>query len=272
MRVGWEGLVRRLAVALVVVLAFSCNGVRPEPRPTRSPVGSPHDVQLTADQCFAQNDETTTADYSIRKYAVNVDADNDGREDVFSVCVEMPALGKGAFGGTFYRVTTAAGDVHDDQPMRYTISTAALIGPTDVDRDGGPEVWREESHNDWSGLILVAFRDGRPYEVTDVDESDEAATLGFESHPHAEAHPTRQGVECVDLDGDGSLDIVTDAMGTPGRMRFEVDPSGWSYSAYHFDGERVQEFVTDSGSGPARPPAALRFPDGFDCDGVTFAD
>jgi hypothetical protein len=95
----------------------------------------------------------------------------------------------------------------------------------------------------------------------------------YEVHAHLHPPPERVGVECVDLDGDGSIEIVSDEKGTPLPTPTpfgSVDATGWFYTAYRFDGERLTELLDDHGSGSLRPPPALQFPQGFDCDGVKY--
>jgi hypothetical protein len=115
--------------------------------------------------------------------------------------------------------------------------------------------------NDADGLVPVVFDGGKPHDVIDVDDPEISAALIYGVQPHCCPGPTHIGVECVDIDHDGSIDIVSDEDGAPlssGATLATIGPTGWAYTAYHFDGERLQEFVDDHGPDSERPPVPGR--------------
>ena len=201
---------------------------------------------------------------STLKSSVRLDVDGDGRLDEFSLC----SVGNGndfTWTPSHMRVRTASGHVIERLVGGW--SGAKIIGTTDLNNDGRPEVWIFDGGATAHHVALVVFNGGRPAEVLSndggLDEFLFVATGLF-------AQGLTVGVECTDWDKNGTVDIVerTSQERVTKGVESPVDISeGWSYVVHGFDG--AQTWVVTKAEGQSlRTEPKPDWDPGLNCDGV----
>ena len=166
------------------------------------------------------------------------------------------------------RVETASGVVIDRVSKWWDdLAEIVGVGASDLNDDGKPEFWI----NDRAGATahhvgLVVFDKCTPKEVI----GPQNYVAGFQYAATGMSFGS-VGVECADVDDDGTVEIVEwetvdhrDVYPESAR-----DGDAWSYVAYRLAGTRVRVVARRGGTDLDRRPSFLKWADGVVvCDGV----
>jgi len=218
---------------------------------------TPLPTSLSAQQCFTAD---TSRNKGVTREWVDVHADKDGRADRFGLCAE----GEGpTYLAAYLRVVTATGQTFDRPAFQ---PTPRIMGVTDVNGDGISEVWLFQGGATAHYAELVTFKDDAPIFVSDPTASGYDGMDGHDFPWAVTSDLADAGTECVDLDYDGTLEIVEESQ--------EWDRSGaggtltWSYKVYEFDGTHIHPLSEHSGKGDPPTTIGLHWQEGLICQHV----
>jgi len=195
--------------------------------------------------------------------SLDVDVDGDGVQDV----VTTYAFDRSRQTSRI-RVELSDGSAVDQvAPQDYT-GPPELVGATDVNDDGTPELWiNPNDGNTAHTLAILIFDDCAVVEVVDADQG--WLRLRYEASGNSAIGLT-VGIACTDVDGDGSVDIVETQHRehVPG-FRPPIEES-WRYIAHSFDGLRTRVRVEEDGASLNDRPENLDWSAGLNCDGLAY--
>jgi hypothetical protein len=186
--------------------------------------------------------------------SARLDFDGDGRNDRLTIFEEGPSFAVHCSWEEKMRLDLATGRVIEElapfgDPLRP-------LGTTDLNRDGKPEVWLELGGG--SAQLVGAITLGDSGRIVEV------GWFTYSAGWRADA-----GVECTDIDGDGSQEIVETLLGredlSPDSYAGELDGS-WFYRMHRVDGGAAEVIREERGDDPSDRPGNLSWARGFSCD------
>ena len=194
-----------------------------------------------------------------RRDGIDVDLDGDQRPDRFTVWIDRST---GVPADAHIRVATATGTVIDREALSYA-HTPVVVGATDVNDDGTLELW--VGAPGWEAVWAATLADCRLVAL----EAHDPASLSRRGIDHSggpewftmDVPSDATGVECVDVDGNGTRDVVEYSSSSRGS---------WNYLAWRIVGTRVEALMKRSGTDPAKRPANVTWRPGFRCDGLVY--
>jgi hypothetical protein len=202
-----------------------------------------------------------------RRYGIDVDLDGDGRRDRFTVWIKRSS---GVPGESHMRVRTATGAVIDRETFTYA-HEPVVIGATDVNDDGTPEVWVGAKRWEavWAAMLIdceLHTLDATERELTPKEiEQRGGGNGGWRPEWFTVRFPASDGVfgtECVDIDGDGTREIVE-------YERSKARPASFTYLVRHIEGTRAVVVDRKHPLDHERP-RAVSWESGFRCDGLSY--